>query len=236
MTTKNKSKRQYPGDMPNLNAFFSPELLGKALRSKRITLGLRVDDAAERLGLSRMTVMKIEKGNAAVTFSHVLKYIDMVGLSLQLRDLSVNVASNGHPTFACHDRHKGINHYTNLESESTEKENWLDRFNQTQRDFYSLFMTKDHMILLDRCVFVLQSNESLETKANKLKPDMLKLTMFVHEELTKSLLDKIIVKNYDTIESIVDFVLSDEFKEHYKNMTLEDFNQWQSQIGNIKTK
>ncbi|HIF9078882.1 TPA: helix-turn-helix domain-containing protein [Photobacterium damselae] len=222
MKNKSKGKQVVPTDMPSLNAGFSTELLGKALRSKRTSLGMRVDDIADRLGVSRITVMKIEKGNSAVTFSHILKYLDVVGLSLQLRDLA---SAPNLPFMDLID-----SEYLEAKDTIPKKESWLDKYNQFQRDFYSLSASKDHAPMFYQCVSILQSNNSLELMAVKLKPCMLKLGLFVNKDFKKNFLDKITQAsndgNYDTIEYLVEFVLSDDFKEHNKGGVVNITEGW----------
>lgn len=83
-----KGKMVKAQPMPDLNSEFSMEMIGSAIRSKRTERGLRIDDLALKANLSRRTVMKIEKGDANVTFSNVMLLMDFLGLSLRLVDLT----------------------------------------------------------------------------------------------------------------------------------------------------
>ena len=83
-----KGKMVKAQPMPSLNVEFSTELLGRAIRSKRTEKGWRIDDLALKAGLSRTTVMKIEKGDANVTFANIVLLMELLGLSLRLIDLT----------------------------------------------------------------------------------------------------------------------------------------------------
>ncbi|MFS1426088.1 helix-turn-helix domain-containing protein [Vibrio splendidus] len=72
--------------MPNLNAEFSMALLGQAIRSKRTSIGLRIEDLAVKVGLSRKTIMKIENGDPNVSFSNIMLLMDALGLSFSIDD------------------------------------------------------------------------------------------------------------------------------------------------------
>lgn len=88
-----KKKSEKPGkavkaeSMPNLNALFSTSMLGAAIKSKRTTLGWKQDDLASQASLTKKTIIKMEKGDASVTFSHVLRVMDILGLSFKVLDL-----------------------------------------------------------------------------------------------------------------------------------------------------
>lgn len=84
-----KGKMVKAQPMPDLNAEFSMEALGCAIRSKRTNRGWRINDLASKANLSRRTVMKVEKGDASVTFVNVLVLMDILGLSLRLIDLNL---------------------------------------------------------------------------------------------------------------------------------------------------
>ncbi|WP_305816667.1 helix-turn-helix domain-containing protein [Photobacterium leiognathi] len=229
MKNKSKGKQVVPTDMPSLNAGFSTELLGKALRSKRTSLGMRVDDIADRLGVSRITVMKIEKGNSAVTFSHILKYLDVVGLSLQLRDLTVT--TDIFESFYI--EHNDLNSHAKTKTQKIkipQKESWLDKFNTVQREFFAITRVHADLDFLHYCVSILQSSNSLEMKAVKLKPYLLKMKLLCGDHLTNSFLSKLIHASsevdHNFIESLVEFVTSDDFKEHYKGGVVNTTEGW----------
>ncbi|MFD2178506.1 helix-turn-helix domain-containing protein [Veronia pacifica] len=73
-----------PSRMPDLNASFSMALLGKAIRAGRTARGWKQDELAARIGVSKKTIMKIEGGDANVTFIHIIKLLDILGLHLTL--------------------------------------------------------------------------------------------------------------------------------------------------------
>ncbi|MCZ2801979.1 helix-turn-helix domain-containing protein [Vibrio harveyi] len=74
--------------MPNLNALFSTSMLGDAIKSKRTTRGWKQDDLAEQASLTKKTIIKMEKGDASVTFAHLIKVMDILGLSFKVLDLA----------------------------------------------------------------------------------------------------------------------------------------------------
>lgn len=81
-----QGKRVTQTIMPNLNAEFSMALLGQAIRSKRTSIGLRIEDLAVKVGLSRKTIMKIENGDPNVSFSNIMLLMDALGLSFSIDD------------------------------------------------------------------------------------------------------------------------------------------------------
>lgn len=81
--------------MPSLNTEFSMALLGKAIRSKRTSRGWGLEDAAARIGVTKKTVMKIERGDASVTFVHVERLMDVLGLSLRVVDTEEILSPEG---------------------------------------------------------------------------------------------------------------------------------------------
>ncbi|PAW02217.1 helix-turn-helix domain-containing protein [Vibrio coralliilyticus] len=74
--------------MPNLNALFSTSMLGNAIKSKRTTRGWKQDDLAEQASLTKKTIIKMEKGDASVTFAHLIKVMDILGLSFKVFDIA----------------------------------------------------------------------------------------------------------------------------------------------------
>lgn len=62
------------------------EHLGSAIRLKRKEKGLSQSALAERLGVERKWVLRLEAGNPKAEFALVLKALDLVGLRVLLRD------------------------------------------------------------------------------------------------------------------------------------------------------
>lgn len=94
MTWMTKKKSEKLGkavkaeSMPNLNALFSTSMLGDAIKSKRTTQGWKQDDLAAQANLTKKTIIKMEKGDTSVTFTHVLRVMDILGLSFKVLDLT----------------------------------------------------------------------------------------------------------------------------------------------------
>ncbi|WP_028113045.1 helix-turn-helix domain-containing protein [Ferrimonas kyonanensis] len=80
-----KGKSVQPVAMPDLRLPFTPLQLAKAITSKRTTLNLRQADVADTLGMSKSTLVKIEKGDIGVNLNNVLKVMEYLGLSFQIR-------------------------------------------------------------------------------------------------------------------------------------------------------
>ena len=59
-------------------------IFGRAIKEKRLSLNLRMDDVAERAGITRATLYAIEKGSENYTVSSLLKVIDVLGMSLEI--------------------------------------------------------------------------------------------------------------------------------------------------------
>ncbi|MGH8235631.1 MAG: helix-turn-helix domain-containing protein, partial [Steroidobacteraceae bacterium] len=64
----------------------SAEQLGSAIRLKRKEKGLSQSALAERLGVERKWVLRLEAGNPKAEFALVLKALELVGLRVLLRD------------------------------------------------------------------------------------------------------------------------------------------------------
>ena len=64
----------------------SAEHLGSAIRLKRKEKGLSQSALAERLGVERKWVLRLEAGNPKAEFALVLKALDLVGLRVLLGD------------------------------------------------------------------------------------------------------------------------------------------------------
>lgn len=60
--------------------------LGRAIRLKRKTSGLRIDDAAALCGVSVDLLSRLENGKSGVATDRVLKVLDGLGIALQLVD------------------------------------------------------------------------------------------------------------------------------------------------------
>jgi HTH-type transcriptional regulator / antitoxin HipB len=64
------------------------EQLGRAIRLKRQVFGLSQSALAERLGVERKWVLRLEAGNPKAEFALVLKALEAVGIRALLRDQS----------------------------------------------------------------------------------------------------------------------------------------------------
>ena len=62
--------------------------LGRKLRERRKKLGISAIATAEAAGMSRVTLYRIEKGEASVTMGAYLGVISALGLALELSDLT----------------------------------------------------------------------------------------------------------------------------------------------------
>lgn len=60
--------------------------LGQQLRTRRKQLGITAVSAAEAAGMSRVTLHRIERGEASVTMGAYLSVIHALGLELELHD------------------------------------------------------------------------------------------------------------------------------------------------------
>lgn len=80
-----KGKAVKATEMPDLTQVFTPELLSQAITAKRTSLKLRIIDVAAALSLSKQTIIKLEKGDPGINFTNVLKVMDYLGLSFQIK-------------------------------------------------------------------------------------------------------------------------------------------------------
>ena len=61
--------------------------IGLIVRSKRLSLGLRMEDVARETGLSRMTLSMIENGCCNYSFTNLMKVFDCLGLTLSIENV-----------------------------------------------------------------------------------------------------------------------------------------------------
>ena len=59
-------------------------LLGKAIKEKRLSLNMRMDDVAKKAGISRATLWSIERGVGNCSVSTLFKIMDVLGLSFKI--------------------------------------------------------------------------------------------------------------------------------------------------------
>lgn len=78
----------------------SAEQLGSAIRLKRKEKGLSQSALADRLGVERKWVLRLEAGNPKAEFALVLKAVELVGLRVLLLD----PARSGQKTRSQHSR------------------------------------------------------------------------------------------------------------------------------------
>lgn len=72
----------------------SPNALGHALRSARLRKGMTQQELAEITGSSQPTLSQVERGEANLSLSTLLRILSALGLELILQDRSpVDVAS-----------------------------------------------------------------------------------------------------------------------------------------------
>ena len=62
--------------------------LGKAIREKRLTLNLRMDDVARQANISRVTLTNIEKGKGGYSITALLDVLKILDLYMELGNLS----------------------------------------------------------------------------------------------------------------------------------------------------
>ncbi|ANO35406.1 hypothetical protein A6E01_19530 (plasmid) [Vibrio breoganii] len=87
---KGKAVKEIP--LPDLQEPFSAVQLGLTIKHQRTKLNLRIIDVAEKCGLSKDTVNKIEKGELNVRLHNVMKVINLLGITLSLQTDSSNVS------------------------------------------------------------------------------------------------------------------------------------------------
>ena len=64
----------------------SPGLLGRAIRDARRRLGLNQTELGARVGLTQVTVSRIERADGRATLDSILRLLGAVGLELTLQD------------------------------------------------------------------------------------------------------------------------------------------------------
>jgi len=91
---KNIGKSVKATDMPDLTRKFSLTQLGDALRAKRTGMGLKLVDLSTLLGISKPTLIKLEKGSPGFKFDNLLTVMEFLGLSFSIKTDSVNNLTN----------------------------------------------------------------------------------------------------------------------------------------------
>lgn len=61
-------------------------LLGQTIKQKRLSLNLRMDDVAKKVGITRATLWAIEKGDGKCSISSVLKVMDVLNIPFSFED------------------------------------------------------------------------------------------------------------------------------------------------------
>ncbi|TQO20230.1 y4mF family transcriptional regulator [Rhodoglobus vestalii] len=64
----------------------TPADLGRAIRDKRLKLGLTQQELAERVGVARQWIIKVEKGKTRLELEPLLQTLFQLGLELRLDD------------------------------------------------------------------------------------------------------------------------------------------------------
>ena len=64
----------------------TPTDLGRAIRHKRLERGLTQQELAERVGVARQWIIKVEKGKTRVELEALLRTLFQLGLELRLDD------------------------------------------------------------------------------------------------------------------------------------------------------
>ncbi len=62
------------------------ESIGNLIKRKRLSLNLRMDDVAKKVGITRATLWSIEKGSGSYSFKTLLVILNYLGLSLSVQD------------------------------------------------------------------------------------------------------------------------------------------------------
>lgn len=94
--------------LPRLAGNLSPAAtdliaLGRLVRERRVQGGLRIDDAADMLGVSKSVLSRLENGHP-VSIDKAFKVLNGLGLTLLLFDhLGASTVLKAHPIFLAND-------------------------------------------------------------------------------------------------------------------------------------
>ena len=58
--------------------------LSKAIKNKRLSLNLRMDDVAKKVGVTRSTLWSIENGNGNYTIDTILRLLNFLNMSINI--------------------------------------------------------------------------------------------------------------------------------------------------------
>ena len=64
--------------------------IGKAIKDKRLSLNMRMDDLAKEANITRQTLSSIENGLDNYSFSSLLKVLTALGMSIDIRTDEIN--------------------------------------------------------------------------------------------------------------------------------------------------
>lgn len=88
MTDKMKPGKQVLAtQMPDINQFVTPSMLGEAVTAARTQRGQRIIDAAKDIGVNKTTLSKVEKGDTSVSSGNLFKVAEYYGIGLVIVDM-----------------------------------------------------------------------------------------------------------------------------------------------------
>ena len=61
-------------------------VLGRTIKAKRLALNLRMDDVANKAGITRATLWSIEKGQSNCSICSLFKVLEILGLSFEINN------------------------------------------------------------------------------------------------------------------------------------------------------
>lgn len=73
-------------------------LIGKTIKEKRLSLNLRMDDVANRAGITRMTLWAIERGKSGYSAHSLFKVMNVLGLSFNIENNGLNDSKRNRAT------------------------------------------------------------------------------------------------------------------------------------------
>ena len=117
--------------------------IGKAIKNKRLSLNMRMDDLAKEANITRQTLSSIENGLDNYSFSSLLKVLTALGMSIDIRTDEINKVRRHRATRMNTKLDKKINRFLVMTIEQ-----YADSINSPSNEVYMRMKNKNLINLI----------------------------------------------------------------------------------------
>ena len=117
--------------------------IGKAIKDKRLSLNMRMDDLAKEANITRQTLSSIENGLDNYSFSSLLKVLTALGMSIDIRTDEINKVRRHRATRMNTKLDKKINRFLVMTIEQ-----YADSINSPSNEVYMRMKNKNLINLI----------------------------------------------------------------------------------------